>query len=403
MLRFVGLLVAGLRVFSIASPLAAQSTPVSEGFTAENAGGPQAAPKPIKNADAPAIDRLDGADSSGAEDLDATSDTATEASETIQGRESNAREASLAGVLAARQQIEADLYERQEALRSDFARGRETEIESEIRALSEKLGSLNRNFSELAAGVDPFSIEVDQAPAELNLTSEVRDSLDPLVNELKRATSRPREIDRLRTEIAESTARLSQVKAAIKRLDRIDQTVSDPAVVAAIAAERRNWNRRSSAISISLKVSQQKLDHRLGESQSIAQAVENLFQLFFKSRGRNLLLAIVAMLGFLLAIRRLRTFLAGRPALSNRSSSFQGRVVGLIYSAFTVTGAVLVFLISLYFFGDWVLLILVLLLLLGLIWTSKQAIPRFWTQTILILDMGVVRDGERVVYNGLPW
>ena len=42
-------------------------------------------------------------------------------------------------------------------------------------------------------------------------------------------------------------------------------------------------------------------------------------------------------------------------------------------------------------------------LILGIIWTSKQAIPRFWSQAVLILDMGPVRQGERVVYNGLPW
>jgi len=64
---------------------------------------------------------------------------------------------------------------------------------------------------------------------------------------------------------------------------------------------------------------------------------------------------------------------------------------------------VLVFLVALYLFGDWVLLILALLLILGLIWTSKQAIPRFWTPTVLMLDMGPVREGERVHYRGLPW
>lgn len=189
----------------------------------------------------------------------------------------SAREASLAGVLAARRQIEADLLERQAALRSDASRGREAEIEGEIRELSDELSSLNRNFSELAAGVDPGSIEVNQSPAEINLTSEVRDLLGPLVNELKRATSRPREIDRLRTEIAESGSRLRQVNAALKRLDRIEESVTDPIVIDAIKSEKRDWNRRSSAISTSLKVSQQKLDQRLGESQSIAQAVENLF------------------------------------------------------------------------------------------------------------------------------
>ncbi len=315
----------------------------------------------------------------------------------------NAREASLAGVLAARRRLEEELLDRQALLGSDAARGREGAIEAEIRALSDELTELDRNFSELAAGVDPVSIEDEESPEQLNLTNEVRTLLAPLINELKRATSRPREIDRLRTEIAQLGERLALIGRAKDRLAKVRTTVSDPTVLDALDEELRDWERRRGQASTSLKVAEQKLALRRGESQSFTEAVENVFQIFFKSRGRNLLIALVASAGFVFAIRRLRVFLARRPTVSRRASSFQGRVFGLVYSVFAVVGAILVFLICLYLFGDWVLLILVLLLILGLIWTSKQAIPQFWKQTVLILDMGVVRQGERVVYNGLPW
>ena len=103
-----------------------------------------------------------------------------------------ARERGLARVLEARAQIEADLRALQSSLDEAAARGREAEIEDGIRALSEELAALNRNFSELAAGVDPASIDAEQTPQQLNLGDEVRELLGPLVNELKRATSRPR-------------------------------------------------------------------------------------------------------------------------------------------------------------------------------------------------------------------
>lgn len=317
--------------------------------------------------------------------------------------EVGAREAGLRRVLEARRQIQADLEALQAELRSEAARGREAGLESQIRARAAELAELERNFSELAAGVDPLAIEGSTQEEQLDLMREVRDLLGPLVNELKRATSRPREIDRLRTEIGEQTARLARVQTALDRLDQTAGYVRDDALKAAIEAERASWIRRKSALSASLQVTQQKLDRRLGESQSISQAIENVFQLFFKSRGRNLLLALVATIGFLYAIRRLRRFVAGRALVSRRADSFEGKVLSLVSTVFTVLGAILVFLVSLYFFGDWVLLILVLLLILGLIWTSKQAIPRFWTQSVLILGMGAVREHERVVLDGLPW
>jgi predicted nucleic acid-binding Zn-ribbon protein len=306
-------------------------------------------------------------------------------------------------VLAAREQISAELRRLQERLASDAARGREQQIEEKIRGLSEELARLDQDFAELAAGVDPRSVELDQPAEDLSLSTEIRELLGPLVNELKRATSRPREIDRLRTEISALQDRIARVDDALARLEQLRSGLTDPIVREAIEQEIRDWQRQRTALNTSLQVAQQKLYQRLEESQSIAQAVENVFQIFFKSRGRNLLLALLAMLAFVLAFRRLRRFMANRPIVSRRAETFEARVFGLVYSAFTVVGAILVFVIALYLFGDWVLLILVLLLILGIIWTSKQAIPRFWSQTVLMLDMGPVREGERVQYNGLPW
>ena len=407
-----GFLLSGVRCLTIAALTALHLAtlclaPAEAGAQKEDRANPAAEIAEQEGAtpadETEAAGELDALDDSFEASEDASALAADLLAESAAVRPVGVRESGLAKVLSARSQIETDLRERQEALGSPAARGREAEIGAEIRALAEELSTLDRNFSELAAGVDPVSIDDEQERQELNLTNEVRDLLGPLVNELKRATSRPREIDRLRTEIGELGDRLDEVDGALRRLEKTrDQLVSQE-LIDALAGEKRSWERRRSAISASLQVAQQKLDQRLGESQSIADAIENLFQIFFKSRGRNLLLALVAMAGFLFGIRRLRTFLAARPVLSRRAESFEGRVFGLIYSVFSVLGAVLVFLISLYFFGDWVLLILVLLLILGLIWTSKQAIPRFWSQTVLILDMGSVREGERVIYNGLPW
>lgn len=313
------------------------------------------------------------------------------------------RETRLKSVLAARARIEAELRAVQAQLGSEAARGREQEIEQRIRRLSEDLAELDRNFAELASGVDPRSIAPQAEPSDLNLSTEVRDLLGPLLNELKRATQRPREIDRLRTDIAQLENRLDYVNRALAQLEQVRQEISDPVLLEAIEAEQQRWQRDRGSIHSSLQVAQQKLAQRLSQSQSIAQAIEDLFELFFKSRGRNLLLALLATLVFVLAFRRLRRFMRDRPVVTQRAESFEGRLFGVLYSAFTVLGAVLVFLIALYLFGDWVLLILVLLLILGLIWTSKQAIPRFWTQTVLMLDMGPVREGERVHYRGLPW
>ncbi len=314
-----------------------------------------------------------------------------------------ARETSLVAILAARGQIESDLRALQTELISDSARGRENELERQIQARVADLTGLSRSFSELATGVDPLSLDTDPEPRPFELAREVRQLLSPLINELKRATSRPREIDRLRTEIADLDIQLKTIDKALEQLEVVRQAAKLPELVNALASERKDWARRRSAIEATLEVTQQKLDQRDAESRSLSESVQEIFQGFFKSRGRNLLIAFLAMAGFLFALRRLRAFLARRPQFAERESTFGGRVFSLAYSVFTVVGAMLVFVIALYLFGDWVLLILALLLILGLFWASKQALPRFWSQAVLILDMGAVREGQRVWMNGLPW
>lgn len=314
-----------------------------------------------------------------------------------------AREASLVAVLAARRQVEEDLRELQVELRSDAARGQETEIERRIRARAADLASLSRSFSELATGVDPLSLDATPDESPFDLSREVRALLSPLINEIKRATSRPREIDRLRTEITDLDGQIRLIDKALEQLTAVEKLSKDPDLLKALASERKDWTRRRSALDTTLEVAQQKLDQRAAQSQSVPEAIQEVFQVFFKSRGRNLLLAFAAMAGFFFVFRRLGTLLWQRPAIAERAQTFPGRVFGLVYTVSTAVGAVLVFVIALYLFGDWVLLILALLLLLGLFWASKQALPRFWSQAVLMLDMGAVREGQRVWWNGLPW
>lgn len=314
-----------------------------------------------------------------------------------------AREASLVAVLVSRRQAEAELRALQAELQSDAARGRESDLERKVRAIAAELERLNRSFSELATGVDPLSLDAEPEAAPFELARELRVLLSPLINELKRATSRPRELDRLRTEIAELESQMKTIDKAIAKLDVVRDASKDTALVKELGSERTRWTRRRATVEATLEVAQQKLDQRAAETQSIAESIQEIFAIFFKSRGRNLLLALVAMLSFLVVLRRLRAFLSKRRQSAQRVPTFQGRLFGLVYSVFTVVGAIVVFVVALYFFGDWVLLILALLLILGLIWASKQALPRFWSQAVLILDMGVVREGQRVIWNGLVW
>jgi hypothetical protein len=56
-----------------------------------------------------------------------------------------------------------------------------------------------------------------------------------------------------------------------------------------------------------------------------------------------------------------------------------------------------------YVVEDWVLFSLGILLLLGIGLTLRHALPRYWQQVQLFLNVGTVREGERIDFDGLPW
>jgi hypothetical protein len=71
----------------------------------------------------------------------------------------------------------------------------------------------------------------------------------------------------------------------------------------------------------------------------------------------------------------------------------------MITIALTIIGPMVVFYVA----EDWVLFSLGVLLLLGAAWTLRTAIPRYWQQIRIYLNIGSVREGERIFLEGLPW
>jgi hypothetical protein len=79
------------------------------------------------------------------------------------------------------------------------------------------------------------------------------------------------------------------------------------------------------------------------------------------------------------------------------------RVMQLGLGIFSVIMAIAMALIIFYIRADWLMLAISFLLLLGIGWSLKSFLPGFMDEAKLILNMGIVREEERVVYRGIPW
>jgi hypothetical protein len=60
-------------------------------------------------------------------------------------------------------------------------------------------------------------------------------------------------------------------------------------------------------------------------------------------------------------------------------------------------------LLVLYLRNDSLILSVASLVLLAVFWTSRQIIPKFFHELKMVMNLGPVKEGERILWNGIPW
>ncbi len=315
---------------------------------------------------------------------------------------SGTRTESLETILRSIRSLNRELSSKQDEMRSLAGEGRRDEITRQIEGIVERVNQLEANFQEIASGIDPDAFVAKHDTTTVDWSKDLQEILSPVVNEVRRLTRRPREIDRLRSGIEEYEGQLLLIEQAKQNVQQHLTSSASPELAQHLSAALQNFDVKRQAILTQLDISRQKLDSKLAERKTLSESVQNIFQLFFKSRGVNLLVALLAAFVFWLVARRAQS-LGGRFFGHSRDRGFYSRLISVLCTVSVVAGSLVVFLMALYFVGDWVLLIITLTLILGVIWTSKQAVHQFWTHAALLLNVGSVREGERLIYLGLPW
>ncbi len=280
-----------------------------------------------------------------------------------------------------------------------------------MRKLQADLNTIQFNFEAVATGIDVRNFVLG-ANQEFDLISEVKGLLEPIVAELRDATEAPRAMERLRGQMSFAEEHQSLAREAVANLEELvksaELTVENPEkraeLVAALRESQEGWRERVQELANQRTVAKFQLDQRESKQRSVLDSAQTALGAFFRSRGLNLLIALGVFLGTLFGLRlvhRAVSKLLGKKGKGERK--FYGRLIDVLYFAFSGFAALGGALLVLYNASDWAILGLILLLLAGLAWAGKAAVPLFVEQIRLLLNLGTVREGERVIYQGLPW
>ncbi|MCB0352215.1 MAG: hypothetical protein KDD64_01785 [Bdellovibrionales bacterium] len=320
-----------------------------------------------------------------------------------QSENPNDLEQNLLQVLELRDSLKEQLSQKQKELRSPQAAGRQEELENEVRSLSARIEEVQNNFNEIALGVDLSSLSRSRDKKVFSWSDELRELLGPLISEMRDLTSRPREISRLKDDLALYKQQKKTAEQAEQNLQLLGKKLTHKSLEEPIGALLAQWESRLKSLNADLAITEEKLNQKMAERKSFSETLESFFSLFFESRGRNLLVAFIVAILVWVVLRHSPRFLLVRLGERGKRLSKAGKIVQVVGLVTSTVGAVLAFLGMLYLFEDWVLLLIFSLLFLGLLWTMKDTLPELWQQLALLLNLGPVREGERVEVRGLPW
>ncbi|GAB6095940.1 hypothetical protein JCM14469_21930 [Desulfatiferula olefinivorans] len=296
-----------------------------------------------------------------------------------------------------------EIIETRDRMSQPEGQGREQLLESHLDSLQRKLFSLEGNFNDLASEISLDTLG-QAADEDFNWNRELKIILSPLIRELQQATSRPREIEKYRSAIETQNQQLERIDEAMGRINTLmNNPGCPPRLRERLSRTLAAWKNRRSEVETQRSIATLQLDKISGHDEPFTRTLQKIPKMFFKSHGNNLIMALLAFFLTAFILFRFHGVIVRATRRRRLESPFYIRAFDLGYRIAAMGLSLGVLLGVLYLLSDWVLLSLLLVFMIGLVWTSKETLPRVWDQCRLILNLGPVREGELIVYNGIPY
>ena len=270
--------------------------------------------------------------------------------------------------------------------------------------LNQDITRLTSIFEIVALGNTDTSFLDAPEESETDWREDLVDILDPLLESLKSLTERPRRLAELRETIDTGEIQLDVAGRALAELQSIDPESLDTAAESRIAELVIKWQDEQEQIEQELLVSRSQLERMTKEQKSFFEGIWPATRVFLLGRGLTLIIALVAAVGTWGLMRLLWwAYTTHFTTREQRRTTTWFRLLSYSYYLLTTLVIFLVVLVVLYVREDLLLLALALLLVVGAVLSFRQFLPRYIREARLLLNLGSVREDERIVYNGLPW
>lgn len=271
-----------------------------------------------------------------------------------------------------------------------------------------RLDGINKNFENIATRLQTDDLNAAKE-GDKEWFDQIQAITKPLLDALSDVTAKPRRIERLKKKIDTLSIRLQQVEAARENIESLlaanaNNKDRSPEQVQAYQQHLQKLKKKydPQLVRLNLKETRRALQIETANTAPLMDTATSAIQQFFKSRGRNLLITIAVFLGLWWVLMRFRVLFSGKKNILN-IPPWMNKVLMTVYSILVLLFCIISSMVTLYILNDWLLLSIVILFLIAVAWASRQLIPRMFQEVRLAMNLGTVKEHERLIWNGVPW
>ncbi len=274
----------------------------------------------------------------------------------------------------------------------------------ELSELQADINQLQQSLVLSITGSSALGTLYDQPDEKTTWQEDIVDVIKPLADSLKNLTRRPRQIAELRSQLLVIDDKQLALKDALEKFSLFDKSPLQKASVDYIGSVRAGWADELQQLEGEELIVTRQLQGLVDENDKPFSALLPNVKRFFLGTGLTLLFALLAAVITYFFMRSIWWLYSNKIASKDtRRKSTLYRLSSYSYHFVTGIFVLISILLVLYAREDLLLLAVAFLLLTGLLLSLKQFLPKYVSEARLLLNLGSVREDERVVYNGLPW
>ena len=306
--------------------------------------------------------------------------------------------------------LQNDIYETKQSLKTSSDSVEKFKLEVKLTKLLKEELDKRTEFIETATNIN-IKIHTEELKKDKSsLSDNIQAVLQPAFDGLRAISERPRKIQDLKDKEEQFKSDLDNIQSALNQLKNKLAQNKDSVLQATYRKSILLTESELKKVEILLEDVRFKLLKLENDKGSIVTSFSKAIFEFLKTKGKNLLFAIIIFIAIFWVFRLGKNkFLALVLSRAHKKADPAAQInwivrpIRVIYSVISIILALSMGILTLYVLDDWVLVTIIIFVISSVIWSSRTYLPNFIELSKIVLNLGAIREGERIIFNNLAW